>query len=174
MKRIVLESINSTNDHAEKIADKTHENILIIAKSQTNGRGQFDRKWFSEPNKSITLSFLLKNKSGDKKLRKDALEHIPVIISKKLNELYGVNSKVVLPNDIKINNKKVCGILIEAHFKADTLEYVVVGVGINLNNDDFPDDIKSIATSIKLEIKKDSDADILTDKLEEAIEELYD
>ncbi len=174
MKRIVLKSINSTNDYAERIADKTYENVLIIANSQTSGRGQLDRKWFSESNKSITLSFLLKNKSGGKKLKKDALERVPDIISNNLNDLYGINSKVVLPNDIKINGKKVCGILIEIHFKADVLEYAVVGIGINLNNDDFPEDIKSIATSIKLEIRKDSDADILIDKLEETIGELYD
>ena len=174
MKRIVLESIDSTNDYAEKIASKTPGNILIITKSQTNGRGQFDRKWFSEPNKSIVLSFLLRNKDRDKELRTDYLGRIPHIISAILNELYGVKSKVVLPNDIKINDKKACGILIETHFKADALEYVVVGVGINLNNDIFPDDIKLIATSIKLEIKKDSDMGILIDKLEKGMEKLYD
>lgn len=173
MKKLILESISSTNDYAEKNADTTSENILIIAKSQTDGRGQFNRRWFSESNKSITLSFLLKNKGGDKELKKDILERVPYVISRILNELYSVNSKVVLPNDIKINDKKVCGILIETHFKADVLEYAVVGVGINLNNDDFPDNIKSIATSIKLEIKKDSDVDILINKLEEAIERLY-
>ena len=171
MKRIVLESIDSTNDYAEKIASKTPGNILIIAKSQTNGRGQFDRKWFSEPGRSITLSFLLRNKDGDKELRTGDLGRIAHIISAILDELYGVKSKVVLPNDI--NNKKVCGILIETSFKADTLKYAVVGVGINLNNDIFPDDIKPIATSIKQEIKKDSDADILIDKLEEGMEKLY-
>lgn len=173
MKRIVLESIDSTNDFAEKIANKTPEDILIIAKSQTNGRGQFDRKWFFEPNKSIALSFLLRNKGGDKELKTGDLERIPRIISAILNELYRVKSKVILPNDIKINDKKVCGILIETHFKADALEYAVVGVGINLNNDVFPNNIKPIATSIKLEIKKDSDASTLIDKLEEGIEKLY-
>lgn len=173
MKRIVLENIDSTNDYAEKIASKTPGDILIIAKSQTNGRGQFDRKWFSEPGRSIALSFLLRNKDGDKELRTGDLGRIPHIISAILNELYGVKSKVVLPNDIKINGKKVCGILIETYFKADALKYTVVGVGINLNNDTFPDDIKPIATSIKLEIKKDSDAGILIDKLEEGMEKLY-
>lgn len=174
MKRIVLESIDSTNDYAEKIANKTPGDILIIAKSQTNGRGQFNRKWFSEPGRSITLSLLLRNKDGDKELRMGDLGRIPHIVSAILNELYGVKSKVVLPNDIKINDKKVCGILIETHFKADVLEYAIVGVGINLNNDVFPDDIKSIATSIKLEIKKDSDASLLIDKIEEGMEKLYD
>lgn len=173
MKRIVLESIDSTNDYAEKIASKTPGNILIITKSQTNGRGQFDRKWFSEPGRSIALSFLLRNKNGGKELRPGYLERIPHAISAILNELYGVKSKVVLPNDVKINDKKVCGILIETHFKVDALEYAVVGVGINLNNDVFPDDIKPIATSIKLEVKKDSDAGILIDKLEEGMEKLY-
>lgn len=174
MKRIVLESIDSTNDYAEKIASKTLENILIITKSQTNGRGQFDRKWFSEPGRSITLSFLLRSKGGNNELKTGNLERIPHIVSAILNELYGIKSKVVLPNDIKVNDKKVCGILIETHFKADVLKYAVVGVGINLNNDVFPDDIKPIATSIKLEIKKDSDMGILIDKLEKGMEKLYD
>ena len=173
MKRIVLESINSTNDFAEKIANKMDGNILIVTKSQTNGRGQFDRKWFSEPNKSLALSFLLRNNGKGKQLKISDLDHVPHVISTILNVLYDVNSKVVLPNDIMIKDKKVCGILIETHFKANVLEHVVVGVGINLNNDVFPDDIKPIATSINLEIKKDSDAGILIDKLEEGMEELY-
>ena len=85
---------------------------------------------------------LLRNKDGDKELRTSDLGRIPHIMSAILNELYGVKSKVVLPNDIKINDKKVCGILIETYFKADALKYAIVGVGINLNNDTFPDDIK--------------------------------
>lgn len=173
MKRLNLKSVDSTNDYAEKIASETRENVLIVAKSQTGGRGQFDRKWFSEPEKSITLSFLLRNKRGDKELKKGAFSRMPHIVSTIINKLYGINSKVVLPNDIKINNKKVCGFLIETHYKANALEYAVIGIGINLNNDTFPDDIKPIATSIKLETKKESDADILINKIEEGVEELY-
>ena len=85
MKRVVLESVDSTNNYAEIIAKKTYGNYLIIANSQTNGRGQFDRKWFSESGKSITLSFLLRNKKDNKELKKSIIKQIPYTISSVMN-----------------------------------------------------------------------------------------
>ncbi len=174
MKRVVLESVDSTNNYAEIIAQKTYGNYLIIANSQTNGRGQFDRKWFSESGKSITLSFLLRNKKDNKELKKSIIKQIPYTISSVLNKLYSINSEVVLPNDIKIDNKKLCGLLIETYFKANKLDYIIIGIGINLNNDVFPDDITNNATSIKKETKKEQKASILIDRLEEIMEGLYE
>ena len=100
MKRVLLDNVDSTNLYADKLAAESHEDCLIIAKQQTNGRGQFERTWFSESGKSITMSYLLWHEIDEQK--------VPAIIADTLNELYDINAEVVLPNDIYARGKKIC------------------------------------------------------------------
>jgi len=172
MKKVLLDSVDSTNNYAETIAHAADENILIIANDQTRGRGQFNRTWFSEPGKSITMSFLLRN-DPTKSLDATKLNRIPEIIVDSIKELYGIEARVVPPNDIYIGERKVCGLLVETHYEAQKFKHAIVGIGINLNNDTFPADIAETATSISHELNHSANADELIDSLERKVELLY-
>ncbi len=165
MKRVLLDNVDSTNSYADRLAAESHEDCLIIAKQQTNGRGQFERTWFAEPEKSITMSYLLWHEIDEQK--------VPTIIADTLNELYDIDAEVVLPNDIYARGKKICGLLIEKNFEANRFKYLVVGVGINANNEHFPDEIADKASSIKLLTNKEVDTAKLIDRLTEKMESLY-
>lgn len=165
MKRVLLDHVDSTNSYADKLAAESHEDCLIIAKQQTNGRGQFERTWFSESGKSITMSYLLWREIDDQK--------IPAIIVEILNELYDINAEIVLPNDIYARGKKICGLLIEKNYEANRFKYIVIGIGINVNNDHFPDEIADKASSIKLLTNKEVDTTELINQLTEKMESLY-
>lgn len=167
MKRIILDSIDSTNTYAEKRREDLTENTLIIAKEQTSGRGQYDREWYSEPTKSITISFLIKNATDE------ILQQIPSLVSDAINDLYAINSKIIPPNDIYIDDKKVCGLLIETFVKSNQIEDAIIGIGLNLNNDTFPKYLSNKATSVKLTTGKPEDANLLINTLENRIEYLY-
>lgn len=167
MKRIVLDSVDSTNTYAENNANSLTENTLIIAKDQTNGHGQHNREWFSELGKSITLSFLLRD------LPREKIQQIPSIISTTLNELYAINSEVVLPNDIYVNDKKICGLLIETYLKSNTIDYAIIGIGLNLNNDAFPEYLSNKASSVKIITGKTENSDLFVEEIEKRMEALY-
>ena len=74
MKKIVLNSVDSTNDYIKDRIDGFRENVMVIAREQTAGRGQFDRVWYAETGKSLTVSFLLWNFKNKKRLRKKIRE----------------------------------------------------------------------------------------------------
>jgi BirA family biotin operon repressor/biotin-[acetyl-CoA-carboxylase] ligase len=80
---------------------------------------------------------------------------------------------VVPPNDIYIHERKVCGLLIETSYDAQKFKYAIVGIGINLNNDNFPADIADTATSISRELGHKVDSDELINSLEKKMESLY-
>ena len=154
MKTIILDEIDSTNNYAKEIASKTKEDTLIIANRQTKGRGQFDRVWYSCENESITCSYLIFSKLNiTDTFSKDVASYISNIINKK----YDLNTYIKKPNDIYINNKKLAGILIETKYLENKLLYVIIGIGININQKNFPKEIKTTATSIFLETGKTFD-----------------
>ena len=165
MKAIVLKTIDSTNSYAFDNARTIGENAYIIAETQTRGRGQFDRIWFSETEKSITLSFLLFKEYRSKELVANFEKMIPAIIRRSIDDSFNVSTNIIPPNDIYLNEKKVCGILVETNFLGGELEYVVVGIGLNLNNEGFPTDIQGKATSIFMETGRSYSSDGFIDNL---------
>ena len=106
MKRIILEVVDSTNDYAKRIAKESNENILIIANSQTNGRGTKGRVWLSEENKNILMSFLIKE-IKDKNILNDITIKVGKIIYEVLSQMYNLNFEIKLHNDILCNGKKI-------------------------------------------------------------------
>ena len=151
MKTIRLKSVDSTNNYAKRISNTETSDVLIIADEQLAGRGQYDRSWFSEVGKSITMSYLLKSKKITS-LRIN--EELPRIISDAINEYCDIKTEVVEPNDIYLNDKKICGLLIEANYIGDKMDNIIVGIGINVSNNAFPDEISERASSIYLETWK--------------------
>ena len=151
---IVLESAVSTNDFALEIGRdrKEPEGIVVIADEQTGGRGRFDRKWISPPGVNLYCSVILKPDfvSGDVQLVTLAAA---VAVASAIRDNAGINAEIKWPNDILVNNRKVCGILVEMRSGGGRPSLLIVGIGVNVNMhmDAFDDDFKGLATSLKIE-----------------------
>lgn len=151
-----LETIDSTNEYAKRLFNELKNRTLILADEQTAGKGRFQRKWFSPRYAALYFSLVLK--------RIKKIENLPFInlisalsISDAIEKLTNLRTDLKWPNDIYINKKKVSGILIESIFKTNELNGVIIGIGVNLNVKEFPDELKSKATSLFLEMNKEID-----------------
>lgn len=122
---------------------------LILTKSQTDGIGTHGRTWYTS-RKNITFSFVLFPNCKIEKLENFTYE-IAELIVKVFKDLYKLNLEIKIPNDLIINGKKVGGILTETKLQNGLVKSLVIGIGINTNNLDFPKELKTKATSIKKE-----------------------
>jgi BirA family biotin operon repressor/biotin-[acetyl-CoA-carboxylase] ligase len=150
------DTVSSTNDVAKALALKgAQEGTVIIAETQTGGRGRMDREWFS-PNGGLWFSIILKPKAKAKEVSKITLT-VGLAIAKALKRQFNLNVELKWPNDVLINGKKVCGILLESVTYGEAVKIVVVGVGLNANISlaKFPRYIRDSLTSLKEEMKKD-------------------
>ena len=151
MKIIELTEIDSTNEYLKRINEE--ESILVFTKKQKNGHGQYERKWYSNSKDSITFSYKYNNQEL-KPIDEDHLKRITERFSLLLNNYFNINSYIKLPNDIYLNQKKLCGILIETTYLETKLTKIIIGIGLNINNLKFPKYLEDIATSIYLETNK--------------------
>lgn len=166
-------SIESTNSRAKEVAIEDEEGTLVMAEEQTAGKGRLDRKWLSPLGKGIWMSVVLKPNINPMKLSPIALLGAAAIYKALKN--IGVDSQIKWPNDIIINGKKVAGILTESNVELNMIKYVVMGIGINVNlePEDIPEELKSKATSIKIEENRSIyRRDLLVNLLDE-LEKLY-
>ncbi|MCR5234719.1 MAG: biotin--[acetyl-CoA-carboxylase] ligase [Lachnospiraceae bacterium] len=139
-----FDEIDSTNLEAIRRAE---QGLVIVADKQNAGRGSHGRSWYSEKNVGIYLTFTL---IGG--IAPDLAFSLPILtalcISRAIDRIAGVNTMIKWPNDILLNGKKICGILAETDIKNNSLNSMVVGAGINVNNTVFPGDISSKASSV--------------------------
>lgn len=158
-KVIHLDTVGSTNDYAKEIANKVNGGTLVISEEQTKGKGRLGRSWKSVPGEGIWMSLIIKPKIEPYKapfLTLVAGASIVVALRK-----LGVDASIKWPNDIIVNNKKICGILTELSAEMERVNYVVVGPGINVKTLEFPDEIKDKATSLYKEGYKIPRVDIV-------------
>src|SRR3989344_4439747 len=138
-----FKSLTSTQDKAKEFAKKGLSNVIIVADIQTKGRGRFKRKWFSQKG-GLWMSILLKPKNVEN------LQYLTfaaaVAVAKSIKKTANLSTSIKWPNDVHYKGKKLCGILTEGIFPAN---YVVVGIGLNVNQNKFPDEIKSTAISLR-------------------------
>lgn len=152
--------IDSTNEQAWNLWERGEgEGTLVIAEHQTAGRGRFGRNWFCPKSKGILMSLILEPSYS---LNNTASTTIAasLAVADAISEITGIQSHIKWPNDVVINDKKVCGILTETFMTAGVRrkkEAVVVGIGINVNQrtEDFPVDMHDYATSLYLESEKE-------------------
>ena len=144
-----FKSISSTNIYAKQIADKgIKEGVVIVADIQTHGRGRKNRAWLS-PFGGLWFSVVLRPKiHPERGMFVTMVASIAIVQA--IKEITGLKPVIKWPNDILINGKKICGILTEIDFKKNTINYAIVGIGINVNNE-INDEIKKIASSISIE-----------------------
>ena len=149
-------SIDSTNRQARILASQGYpEGTVVVADMQTDGRGRRGRSWYSPAGQGIYMSLILRPRIPLKEISRISL--MPAVaLAETLQEELGLAARIKWPNDILINHKKIAGILSEAITDMDGIEFVVIGMGLNINNpeSDFPDDFRTDPTSILTEMKQ--------------------
>ena len=149
-----FEEINSTNIYAK--SKDLPDGAVIFAEYQTHGKGRKGRSWISSKYKGLYFSIVLKPEIEVIHLSKFSLL-FPYSIFKTLKSFINLDLKIKWPNDLYLNGKKLAGFLIESSIENNILTKLIVGVGININQDlqNFPEDINQIATSLKIEEGKE-------------------
>lgn len=145
---LVFDELDSTNSTAKELAhDGAEEGTIVIARKQNQGRGRFDRIWQS-PEGGVYLSFILRPRISAEKT--SLLPFVAALALTKTIESYGLHATIKWPNDVRVNGKKIAGILLESEVIGHAINYVVVGIGMNLNIDitHFSTDIQPRSTSI--------------------------
>lgn len=151
---VYYREIDSTNEEAKRLVNRLDAHgMLVSADTQIGGKGRLGRVWKSPFGTTIAMSLVLKPNIPTQHVSMLTLV-AALSISQAIDEVTGLKTQIKWPNDIVVNGKKICGILTEMSADMDQIYYVVVGIGINVNTDEFPEDIKSTATSLKLETGK--------------------
>lgn len=163
---IYLDETDSTNEYVKKIAPDSPEGTLVVADCQKSGKGRLGRNWSSPHGEAVFMSFLLKEH-----LIPENASMITIVaaiaVQKALSSL-AADVKIKWPNDIVLNGRKVCGILTEMKSSGLESQYVVVGIGINVNNQSFPENIARTAASLYTETRKKYDrSDIICNVMKE-------
>jgi len=143
---IFYETVESTMDVAKSLAKSTSEDgLVIVSKIQTKGRGRYGRYWKSSLG-GLWFSVILREKIDPKKLGLVSIV-FSLAVCEILREL-GLDSWIKWPNDVLVGNKKIAGILVETSFRGSELKFIIVGVGVNINNSFIEDKtLSEIATS---------------------------
>ena len=157
---IHFQEIDSTNNYIKNSYKLLNDMTFVSADYQSKGKGRNDRVWQSNKGENLMFSFLVKN---DSLINQSSIISILTAVEvAKLLEKYDVkNVSIKWPNDVLIGDKKVCGILTEGQVP----QYVVVGVGLNVNQKEFPSDLRRPATSMSLALNKEIDLDELKESL---------
>ena len=172
---ITLKEVASTNTFLKDALSKSTpllEGTVIMAEKQFAGRGQTNNSWLSEAGKNLTFSILL----NPTFLQADRQFELNKAISVALNDVLrihaGNEALIKWPNDSYIGNKKVAGMLIENIVSGSIIRHAIVGIGLNVNQTNFPPSLKNV-TSLKQGLHKDYDLDVLLGEICSAVEARY-
>ena len=166
----VFEETTSTNDVIEKLArDGVKEGVVVFAESQTKGRGRLGRKWMSPTHKGLWFSILLRPKLSPQETTQLTVASATAL-RRAIKTVTGLLADIKWPNDLLIGGKKVVGILTEMNAEVDRVRHVILGIGVDVNQsaDEFPVELRKIATSLKIEAGVEiSRAELATEILRE-------
>ena len=171
----VFKETTSTNDVVEKMAaDGVAEGVVVIAESQTRGRGRLSRRWESSSGKGLWFSVLLRPAMAPQAATRITIA-AAVSIVRAVWATTGVQAEIKWPNDVQIRGKKLAGILTELNAELDRIRYLVLGVGVNLNQavKDFPPEVAKLATSLAIETGAPVDRGALAARIMEELERDY-
>lgn len=175
-KRIVfLREVGSTNEYAKELASYgAKEGTVVLAETQTAGRGRLGRAWIS-PKGGLYFSVILRP-------RISASEAVKLVfvaglaVARILEEVCGLHVEIKKPNDVLVNGKKISGILAETNTTGEKVNYTIIGIGINVNFDvkeTLPKELAKNATSLENELDKKIRLEQLFKALIEKLESLY-
>lgn len=149
-----FESVDSTNEEAKRRAlEGAPDGSVFVAERQTGGKGRLGRGWVSPPQTGLWFSVLLRPGSIPAHVSATTLL-AGCAVRSAVREISDCPAMIKWPNDIVIGPKKVCGILTEMSAEMERVEFIVVGIGINVNNAQFPAELREKGTSLFLECGK--------------------
>lgn len=170
IKIIKLKCVDSTSAYAWELAQKGASEITVVtAQKQLSGKGRLGRSWVSPDDKGIYVSFIFR---PSKDLKEIAF--FPLLFAFSVVETVRdiIPVTIKLPNDVMAGNKKISGILVEARGLQQNVDFVILGIGINVNADKF--ELPEHATSLYLETNLMYDTSVLLSKLMRSVVRLYD
>lgn len=148
---LYFDTIDSTNTKAQELAEKGYPSgTLVVADQQVSGKGRRGRGWVSPPQTGIFMTLMIKPDISPNNASMLTLV-AALAVAKAINDVTGEDAKIKWPNDIVINGKKICGILTEMSAQFDYINHIVIGIGINVHNESFPEEISNMATSLLIE-----------------------
>lgn len=151
-----FEKVESTNDIAKKLAEEgASEGTVVVASEQTKGRGSRGRVWLSPPGANLLVSVIFRPNLPPERMGELAFV-ASVAVAGTLRDCCGLEPRIKWPNDVQVDGLKISGIIVEAAKGA-----AILGVGINVNWTELPEEITSTATSIALEVGRPVDMEIV-------------
>ena len=169
MKTLFFETIDSTNTYLKKHYEEHEDMTFVAAGLQTAGRGRSERNWKASAGKNLTFSLLIKDEEVMKEYK--ALSVLAACSVLSVLKEYGIDDLMIKwPNDVYAGEKKICGILLEGVSK-EKMECLIIGIGINVNEESFEGDYLHMPTSMRLELNEEIDLNIFREKIYERLSE---
>lgn len=167
-KLIYLEEVDSTNEECKRYANKGCESgLFVVCDRQTAGKGRLGRSWVADKNVGLYMSMVLRPEIMPVEAPQMTLI-AGIVIRRIINRLTGLKAEIKWPNDIIVNGKKLVGILTEMSAEMEKVNYIVLGIGINVNMEKFEGELRNKATSLYIETgKRFKRSDIINEFLKE-------
>lgn len=168
-----MQEVDSTNEEAKRYASQGVESgALIVAERQTAGKGRRGRSWSNTAGECLQMSLLLRPPLTPKEASGLTLVAALAVCRAVESVLESLRPAIKWPNDVIIGTKKICGILVELLLDAGQSS-VIIGIGVNVNNMEFPEELREKATSLKLETGRQIDREFLMERIWQEFEALY-
>ncbi len=167
-----FEELDSTNSYLKNLAsDEISHGLLCLTDYQTEGRGQYEKNWESKPGRNLTFTLLFKPMVIGR-------YHVLTLacamaVVEQVEESTGLDACIKWPNDVYIGDKKAGGLLTETTFSGNKLDRLLIGIGLNINQDEFSDTLGDKATSLKLSADREVDREVFLAELLGRIEHEY-
>ncbi len=167
------QEIDSTNIQARRLAEEgAPHGSVIVAEAQTAGRGRHGRSWVSEPGSGLWFSLLLRPDYLPDRASMVTLV-AAMAVTKGIRRITGQPAEIKWPNDVVLEGKKVCGILTELNARIERINYIIVGIGINIRRQQFPPELREKATSLEQDQELQIDRNLLLEAVLEEFELYY-
>lgn len=153
---VILDSVDSTNEEIKRMAAKGEPGgTIVAAERQTRGKGRFGRSWDSGSG-GLYFTLILRPELPPNDISSITLA-AGYAVCLAVREYYDVDARIKWPNDVIVGSRKICGILTEMAAQSDCIDYVAIGIGINLNHESFPPDVSGKASSLRIITGKKTD-----------------
>jgi len=171
---LFFEELESTNIQAGLAAEGgAGEGTLVVADSQTAGRGRRGRAWNSPAGVNVYFTLILKPSYEPGRASMVTLV-MALAVSEAICETCGLRAEIKWPNDVIVNGRKVCGILTEMNVQEGRIRYVIIGVGVNVGDQNFPAELAATATSLQRECGQRLPRAVLIANIMAAFEKYYE
>lgn len=169
---VCLDSCESTNDEAWRLAlDGAPDRTAVFAEEQRRGRGRFGRTWTAPRGSGLLCSVILR--PGLETERVPLVTAVAALAVADTVESAGIDARIVFPNDVYVDGRKIAGVLVESRFVSSRPDLFIVGIGLNVNaqRDDFPPELRETATSLRIETGKAADRNRVARTLLDALDD---